>query len=61
MISYISKKIFLIEVFFIEYRNVWVRWGKNYFWELNLIEWGQDDFKASMWGLSVGFPFKGFL
>jgi hypothetical protein len=57
----ISGGVFLSPSDNIEYRNVWVRWGKNYFWELNLIEWGQDDFKASMWGLSVGFPFKGFL
>ncbi len=45
----------------IEYENIWVRWGKNYFWELNLISWGKDQFKAKTWGISVGFPFKGFL
>ncbi len=45
----------------IDYENVWLRWGKNYFWELNLISWGKDEFQATTWGLSVGFPFKGFL
>jgi hypothetical protein len=57
----ISGGIFLSTDDDIEYENVWVRWGKNYFWELNLISWGKDDFEAKTWGLSVGFPFKGFL
>jgi hypothetical protein len=57
----ISGGIFLSPSDNFDYKNVWVRWGKNYFWELNFIEWGQDEFKASMWGLSIGFPFKGFL
>jgi hypothetical protein len=57
----ISGGVFLSPSDSVDYKNIWVRWGKNYFWELNLIEWGQDEFKASMWGLSVGFPFKGFL
>ena len=45
----------------IDYENIWLRWGKNYFWELNLISWANDEFEATTWGLSVGFPFKGFL
>lgn len=57
----ISGGIFLSTDREIEYENVWVRWGKNYFWELNLISWGKDNFEAKTWGLSVGFPFKGFL
>ena len=57
----ISGGIFLSTDDDIEYENVWVRWGKNYFWELNLISWGKEDFEAKTWGLSVGLPFKGFL
>lgn len=57
----ISGGIFLSTDKDIEYENIWVRWGKNYFWELNLISWAKADFEAKTWGLSVGFPFKGFL
>ena len=57
----ISGGIFLSTSESIDYENVWIRWGKSYFWELNLITWGKDDFEARTWGLSVGFPFKGFL
>ena len=57
----ISGGIFLSTDREIEYENVWIRWGKNYFWELNLISWGKEEFEAKTWGLSVGFPFKGFL
>lgn len=42
------------------YTNAWVRWGKKYFWELNFIEWGRDQYKATTWGLSVGIPFMKF-
>ncbi len=45
----------------IQYQNLWVRWGKTVFWELNYIYWGTDDFSAKMWGLSAGFFFGGFL
>ena len=55
-----GRKVFLSPSNDLDYKNIWIRWGKSYFWELNLIEWGQDNFKASMWGLSVGFPLKGF-
>ncbi len=57
----ISGGIFLSTTNDIDYENIWIRWGKNYFWELNLIAWGKDNFQAKTWGLSVGFPFKGFL
>jgi hypothetical protein len=38
-----------------DYTNTWVRWGKNYFWELNYINWGKGDYKTEMFGLSIGF------
>lgn len=57
----ISGGIFLSTTDSIEYENAWIRWGKSYFWELNLISWGRDEFEVKTWGLSVGFPFKGFL
>ena len=44
----------------VDYQNIWIRWGKNYFWELNYIYWGKDQFDAGMYGLSIGLPFKGF-
>lgn len=57
----VSGGIFLSTTDSVDYENVWVRWGKNYFWELNLITWGKEDFETRTWGVSVGFPFKGFL
>lgn len=57
----ISGGIFLSPSADVDYTNVWIRWGKKYFWELNLISWGKEDFKASTYGVSLGFPFKGFL
>ena len=57
----ISGGLFLSTDDDIDYENIWIRWGKNYFWEINLISWGKKDFEAKTWGLSVGFPFKGFL
>jgi hypothetical protein len=44
-----------------DYQNVWLRFGKNVFWELNYIYWGEDEFSAKMWGLSAGFFFGSFL
>jgi hypothetical protein len=44
----------------VDYQNIWIRWGKNYFWELNYIYWGKDQFNAAMYGLSIGLPLKGF-
>ncbi len=43
-----------------DYQNIWVRYGKNYFWELNYIEWQRDKKEASMFGLSIGFPIASF-
>lgn len=57
----VSGGIFLSPSTSVDYKNIWLRWGRDYFWEINHIEWAQDNFKASTWGLSVGFPFKGFL
>lgn len=57
----ISGGVFLSPSETVDYQNVWIRWGKNYFWELNLISWGKEDFKATTYGVSLGFPFKGFL
>jgi hypothetical protein len=57
----ISGGLFLSTSESIDYENIWIRWGKNYFWEVNLITWGKDQFEARTWGFSVGFPFKGFL
>jgi hypothetical protein len=44
-----------------DYQNVWVRWGKGIFWELNYIYWADEEFSAKMWGLSAGFFFGGYL
>ena len=44
-----------------DYTNIWLRYGKGFFWELNFIEWQRDDRKSSMLGLSVGFPIGTFL
>lgn len=57
----ISGGAFLSPSETVDYQNIWIRWGKKYFWELNYIYWGKDEFNAAMYGLSVGFPFKGFL
>ncbi len=45
----------------ITYDNLWLRWGKGYFWELNFIRWGQGEQKASMYGISIGLPLASFL
>ncbi|AZZ37076.1 hypothetical protein CIK05_09820 [Bdellovibrio sp. qaytius] len=43
------------------YRNMWLRFGNQVFYELNYITWGNDIAEIDMWGLSVGFPlFKAF-
>lgn len=44
-----------------DYTNIWVRYGKGFFWELNFIEWNREQRQASMIGLSVGFPIATFL
>ena len=39
-----------------EYKNIWLRFGKRSFAEINYIEWGREKKSAKMWGLSFGFP-----
>ncbi len=43
-----------------DYQNIWIRYGKSTFWELNYIDWRQDDRRAAMVGLSIGFPLGSF-
>jgi hypothetical protein len=43
-----------------DYQNIWIRYGKGYFWELNYIEWKRGGIGAAMTGLSVGFPIGAF-
>lgn len=38
------------------YKNLWIRWGKGVFWELNYIKWGHADKSAEMTGFSIGIP-----
>lgn len=42
-----------------DYQNIWVRWGKGYFWELNFLSYRKEaqDFYTKSWGLSIGLPF----
>ncbi|MCO4754413.1 MAG: DUF1302 family protein [Bacteriovoracaceae bacterium] len=56
----ISGGLFVSPAETIDYQNIWVRWGQNFFWELNYIYWGKERFSAKMWGLSIGLPFKSF-
>lgn len=42
------------------YTNAWLRYGKNYFWEINYIEWQQNKQGSSMFGISVGLPLAQF-
>lgn len=42
------------------YQNIWLRHGKNWFWELNYLSWANGDKKTYMYGLSVGIPFISF-
>ncbi len=42
------------------YNNIWLRYGKRIFGEINFISWELGDQKASMLGVSVGFPLAGF-
>ena len=39
------------------YTNAWLRYGKRSFIEINYINWGKEDSKITMWGLSFGIPF----
>ena len=42
------------------YNNIWIRFGKKIFWELNYIDWDYRGQYSSMWGLSVGIPLAQF-
>lgn len=44
----------------VRYENIWLRFGKRVFWEVNLINWQFEHRRAHMWGLSVGLPFLSF-
>ncbi|MCT4641541.1 MAG: hypothetical protein N4A33_04535 [Bacteriovoracaceae bacterium] len=52
----LSGGIFLSTQNDLEYKNAWIRWGKGYYWELNLITWAKNEFSATTYGLSVIFP-----
>lgn len=41
----------------LDYSNVWLRFGKGVFYELNYLKWAEDESKAEALGLSVGIPF----
>lgn len=43
-----------------DYKNLWLRYGRRVFGEVNYISWSENKRSASMWGLSVGFPFMSF-
>ncbi|MBY0517301.1 MAG: hypothetical protein K2P81_10350 [Bacteriovoracaceae bacterium] len=43
-----------------DYQNIWLRFGKKIFWEINYIDWKKGEQSASMYGLSVGFPLASF-
>lgn len=42
------------------YKNIWVRYGKRLFWELNFLSWRKGDRYAKAWGLSLGIPIGSF-
>lgn len=44
----------------VDYQNIWLRWGKGMFWELNYINWAHNQRKAEMYGLSIGLPLLSF-
>ena len=43
-----------------DYQNIWIRYGKKSFWKLNFIEWQSQSRKASLFGVSFGFPLGSF-
>lgn len=45
----------------VTYKNLWVRFGKKTFYEVNYIEWSFENRSVKTWGLSVGLPFMSFL
>lgn len=40
----------------LDYNNVWVRFGKGVFYELNYIKWAAEGSATESYGLSVGIP-----
>jgi len=57
----VSGGIFINPTSSSDYQNAWVRWGDKYFYELNYINWSREEFKATMWGLSIIYPIGKFL
>lgn len=43
-----------------DYQNIWMRYGKRVFWEVNFIGWQGSSRSATMFGLSLGFPIGSF-
>ncbi len=45
-----------------DYKNVWIRWGKSFFWEVNFLSYRKEnkEIYTKSWGLSVGFPIGSF-
>jgi len=39
-----------------DYDNIWLRWGRGHFWEINYIGWGRGNQEVKTYGLSIGFP-----
>lgn len=39
------------------YKNLWIRFGRKVFGELNYISWKKNGHYAKTWGLSIGLPF----
>ncbi|MBL6990876.1 MAG: hypothetical protein ISR65_13915 [Bacteriovoracaceae bacterium] len=59
--NYLAMYGMLISLYRVpDYKNLWVRWGKKVFWELNYISWTNKNRSATMWGLSIGLPLAGF-
>ncbi len=52
--------MFLSPLSNMDYKNIWLRFGRKYFWEINYIEWGFKGQRARMWGLSLGVPLARF-
>ena len=53
----LSGGLFLQPTTATPYQNFWVRYGGNWFGELNYISWRSNDRYARMSGISVGAPF----
>ena len=43
-----------------QYQNLWIRFGKRIFWEINYISWNHNLMSSRMWGLSIGVPLGKF-